>query len=140
MRRVLKFEADLPDDQIEENGEIVEFGGMSATEVVRNQIIEQGWNAGPIFQHSDNVWCFDAKGTFGSFSFHLNCAHPVFFLGIERRSWLEDLLRRSAPSFRDGLASTQNAVIRLGGKNLRWFRTGDASDLPHATIDETMRA
>jgi hypothetical protein len=140
VRRILEFEADLPDDQVEENGEIIQFGGRLPTEILREALASQDWSVGPIVQHSDNVWCFDMVGSFGKATVHFCDIKPKYVATLKRRAWLEDLLGRSDGKFRETLGSLECAVRALGGKKLAWFKTYDAADKPRSTIDEVMRA
>ena len=103
-------------------------------------MIEQGWNAGGVDQHSDSVWYFDATGKLGSVSLYLSDLRPNYIVILERHSWLQDLIGRSKEAFRQALGSLERAVIELGGTNPRWFKTYDAGDLPRKSIDEVMRA
>lgn len=140
MRRVLEFEADFPDDQVEEAGEIVAFGGRTAAEVLRKALMSEGWSIEDVEQHSDNVWYFIASGPPGTISIYLSEVPPKYVVSVQRDAWMQDLLGRSGTAFREALVSLETAVVALGGRRLSWFKTYDAADRPHATIDEVMRA
>jgi hypothetical protein len=140
VRRVLEFEADLPDDQIEVDDEIVQFGGCSATQFLREKLIADGWSADSVEQHSDSVWFFNMTGKLGSVTIYLSDLRPKYVVTLERHSWLGDLLRRSNADFRASLVSLERTVMAVGGRQLTWFKTYDAADSPHLTIDEVMKA
>ncbi|MGQ0590695.1 MAG: hypothetical protein ACT4N8_14415 [Sphingosinicella sp.] len=140
MRRVVEFEADFPDDQVEVDGEIVQFGGHNPAQILREALIGQGWTAGPVEQHSENVWYFDMSGVLGKATIYLSDMRPKYVVTLERRAWLQDLLGRSEHAFRDSLDSLERALTGLGGEHLTWFTTYDATDRSRASIDEVMRA
>jgi hypothetical protein len=139
VRRVLEFEADFPNDCVEENDDIVVPSGRAACLALRDALVSQGWSAGDVEQYSYHSWEFAALRNDRPVRFLLADLSPKYVATVKRSAWLKDLLRRSLPAFAETLMSLERAVNEIGGSKLRWFKIYDATDEGHETIEESLR-
>jgi hypothetical protein len=61
IRSYATFLADVPDDQVEEGGEVVTPGGATVAELLRGAVAERGLTTTPVRQHSFYGWAFDVS-------------------------------------------------------------------------------
>lgn len=61
LRGYATFLADVPDDQVEEEGEIVKPGGAAIAELMRASVANRGLTTSAVYQHSFYGWAFDVS-------------------------------------------------------------------------------
>ncbi|KWV91734.1 hypothetical protein [Erythrobacter sp. YT30] len=138
MKRIIEFEADFADDQVEENGEVTQPGGRTAIEAVREALVCQGARTSEVDQYSFHSWTFSASLSGNEVSIFLADLRPKYVLTVEQHGLLEQLTGASKAVLQAALNQTRKAVEHAGGKNLRYYRTYDAADQPCETINEVM--
>lgn len=61
IRPCAEFQANFPDDMIEEDGEIVQFGGRAVTETISAMLRDRGYEVTPPEHQGENGWDFNVK-------------------------------------------------------------------------------
>lgn len=105
VRSCATFTADLPDDQIEDEGgaKIVQFGGKSVAEAISEILARLGCAVAPLRYADEHGWELDIK--FGKRN--LWCQVTLiegYVIDFEEISWVNQLLGRHHPVYLDVLA------------------------------------
>jgi hypothetical protein len=67
LRPCATFQADFPDDQIEEDGQIIRFGGQGVTQAIASIMTHAGYSvSSPLEYRGEMGWAFDVDANPGS--------------------------------------------------------------------------
>ena len=61
IRPCAEFQADFPDDMIEEDDEVVQFGGRAVTETISEMLRDRGYEATTPEHQGEHGWDFEVK-------------------------------------------------------------------------------
>jgi len=114
------FTADFPDDCVEDNGEIVRFGGRNVAEAVRELLRGLGCDVDQPRYAGERGWEFGARRSGRRFWCQVTSFHPQFLL------YFEDDPPVQAPEGHHGLAEAFDATLRRDGRfhDLLWYSEG----------------
>jgi hypothetical protein len=93
VRGYATFLADVPDDQVEEGGEIVKPGGAAIGELLRASVAQRGLATTPVYQHSFYGWAFDVTVGGKTVWCMLQFPDPWLLITDVRESFLGRLFR-----------------------------------------------
>jgi hypothetical protein len=115
------FESSLPDDSVEEGGDIKVPAGRNVMESLAQRLKESGVQASPVSQHSFYGWSFDARIGNRKFWFLIQGGLPWVLIVRDRRSMILRLTEGSAP-VRAALEACDAALQTLGHVSaLEWL-------------------
>jgi hypothetical protein len=119
------FTADFPDDQVEDETDIVLYGGRNVAEAIRELAIKFGCDAPGLLYEGVKGWSFEASHEGRAYICLITSFHPRFFLIVDA-----GLAGRFAEADFVAFLEAMNAVLLGDGRfhELQWYENGDAPD------------
>jgi hypothetical protein len=125
LRHWAEFTSDLPEDHIEEDGEIIQFGGKSVAEAITGILNGLGYRSGPPEYAGEHGW-----------DFHVMCGKrrlwgqvtliEGYIFTFEDPSWIARLLRRLHPVYLEAITRLADALATDGHfHSVRWYFPSD---------------
>ena len=131
VREICEFKTHLPDDQVEEDGDIVEYGGEGMTVALSGILSDLGWTVVETEYLDMRGWNIYARKAI-DVSLRVQSYHPDFHLGIYNKSKV-----KGYEIHHWDLLSQMNAALRADARfyDIQWKTRDDGmfDDAPGAT-------
>ena len=85
---IATFDSSLPDDSVEENGEVVKPNGSVLGEILAAELREKGWKISVVQQRGNTGWSFWGKHQGVTFWCLLGFTDPWVMIVVDRRFFL----------------------------------------------------
>ena len=107
------FDSSLPDDSVEESGDITVPAGRNVMESLSQRLKEGGIETSVVSQHSFYGWSFEARIEGRRFWLLVQGGLPWLLIVNDRRAFFRRVIEGDAP-FRAALRSCDSALRALG--------------------------
>lgn len=121
LRNFALFESSLPDDRVEESGDIAVPAGRNVLESLSQRFEERGFKTSIVSPHSFYGWSFEARIANRKFWFLIQGGLPWLLIVQDRRSFLRRVLEGTS-SFNEALSVSDAALRALAHvSGIKWF-------------------
>ena len=117
------FTADFPDDQVEDERDIVLYGGRNVAEAIRQIAVDFGCDATGFLYEGVKGWSFEAGRDGLAYTCLVTSFHPRFFLIVDRPMFGSE---PDFAAFLDAMDTGLRGDSRF--RELKWYENKDAPD------------
>jgi hypothetical protein len=109
VRPCAEFSSTLPDDTVEDEQDIVQFGGQNVAVAIGEMLARAGYAVDPPAYAGDHGWDFEVRAGRHRFWCQITLIDECLLI-FDRTSWTEKVLRRYPASYLDALRQLDRAL------------------------------